>query len=218
MSSDYWLTNFIKDKLSTFQSIVNIETKKDNLLLLTRKEGIPLLVFTTSVENVDYAEITAIVTNEPNVNFIVNIKKEYKINGNTMNFLNSKKVSFGGMGDLMRYCNQKNNSLYEDKEYSFVRRGLEQHDKVSSLERLDNKRIQIERYSMQSFIAVMDNDYDLNAESVRSYKSRFGDFKVILSNNPNARITTDAYEVAKSINVDICTWGQFLGRINTFWN
>jgi hypothetical protein len=218
MHSDNWLTNFIKQKLSTFQSILKIETIEDNLVHLTRKEGSPFLTYTISLENVPFSDIKRIVSAESNINFIVNIKKHYKIDGDTIDFLNSKKISFGGMGDLMRYSNQDDNSLYEDKEYSFIRRGLEQHTAVSSFQRLDNKRIKINRYSMKDFIIVLDNDYDLNTESVRSYKSRFDTFEVILSNNPNARITTDAYALAKTMDIDICTWGEFLGKLKRFWN
>jgi hypothetical protein len=122
------------------------------------------------------------------------------------------------MGDLMRFTQEKSNSLYVDKEYAFVKRGLKQHKKVLDLERLDNKRILIKRLKMKDVIAVMNNDYDLGVESVRNTQEKFIDFKVLLSTNPNARITEDAEALARNLGIYICSWGKFLGKLNSFWN
>ena len=122
------------------------------------------------------------------------------------------------MGDVMRFANKENNSLQVDKEYEFVYRNLNQHNKVESIERLDNKRIKIRRIVLKDVIAVMNNDYELGAESVRSYKARFNDFKVMISTNPNARISTEARTVANSLDIEICVWRDLLGKLNTFWS
>jgi len=218
MYSDNWSGTFLKEKLSNFDKIQKIESKASNLFEVQRKKGESFFTFTMSLELIELNVIKEILEHNSNINFIVNIKKEYLISGSAIGYLNSKRVSFGGMGDIMRFSNQRDNSLYVDKEYSFVQRGLSQHTKVKSLELLDNKRIKIERYSMKEVISVMNNDYDLGSESVRSYKNRFKDFKVIICTNPNARVTSDAYSIANSLKIDICTWGDFLGKLNTFWN
>lgn len=217
MYSDNWSGTFLKEKLSNFDKIQKIGLIASNLLEVQRKKGKSFFTFTMSLKLIELNDIKEILENNSNLNFIVNIKKEYRISGSAISYLNSKSVSFGGMGDIMRFSNQRDNSLYVDKEYSFVQRGLSQHTKVKSLERLDNKRIKIERYSMKEVIAVMNNDYDLGSESVRSYKDRFKDFKVIICTNPNARVTSEADSIANSLKIDICAWGDLLGKLNTFW-
>jgi hypothetical protein len=218
MYNDNWSRKFLKEKLNDFDSIQTLKDEDDNLLEIERKKGESFLVFTMSSEFIGISHIKEIFNYNKNIKFIVNIKKDYKINGIAMKFLHTKKISFGGMGDLMRFTNQNENSLYIDKEFEFVNRGLNQHNKVKSIERLDNKRIKIERLILKDVIAVMNNDYELAAESVRSYKSRFNDFKVMISTNPNSRISTEAYSVAKTLNIDICKWGELLGKLNTSWS
>jgi hypothetical protein len=218
MYNDSWSSNFLKDKLKDFDSIKSITSSDSNLLKIERKKGESLLTFTMSLELIELNDIEEIVNYNNDIKFITNIKKEYKISGSAMIFLNSQRISFGGMGDFMRFANKENNSLQVDKEFEFVQRDLNQHNKVKSIERLDNKRIKIERIVLKDFIAVMNNDYELGAESVRSYKARFNDFKVMISTNPNSRISTEANTVAKSLNIDICKWGELLGKLNTFWS
>ncbi|WP_117885802.1 hypothetical protein [Aureibaculum luteum] len=218
MYNDNWSSKFLKDKLKEFDSIKTITASDSNLLKIERKKGESFLTFTMSLELIELNDIEEIVNYKSDIKFITNIKKEYKISGSAMNFLNNKRISFGGMGDLMRFANKENNSLQVDKEFEFVQRGLNQHNKVKSIERLDNKRIKIERIVLNDVIAVMNNDYELGTESVRSYKARFNDFKIMISTNPNARISTEANTVASSLSIDICTWGELLGKLNTFWN
>jgi hypothetical protein len=50
---------------------------------------------------------------------------------------------------------------------------------------------------------------------VRTACDRYGNFDVILLNNPNGRPTETAKEVADGIGVKILMWGQFLGRLNS---
>lgn len=218
MYSDNWTTKFMIEKLKDFDDIENITNIENNLSEITRKKGLPFKVFTISLEDVDYNTIEEIVNIYNDLNIIVNIKKGYKINGDAINFLHSKNVSFGGMGDLMRFSSQEDNSLTIDKEYDYISRGLRQHQQVESFERLDNKRVNIQRHSLSDVIAIMINDYEVSVESVRTAKDIYRDFKVIVKTNPNGRITTEAKLVAKSLKIEICTWGDFLGKLNTFWN
>ncbi|MBO2542915.1 hypothetical protein J0871_00665 [Salegentibacter sp. BDJ18] len=218
MYNDNWSANFVQEKLEEFDNVSSITVEDSNYIIIDRKEGPRFKVFSLSLEDINYAEIHEIVQGYPQVNFISNIKKSFKIDGESLHYLESSGISFGTMSDVMRFTRQKNNSLYLDKEYGFVKRGLKQHTKVLNLERLDNRRILIERLNMKDVIAVMNNDYDLGVESVRSTKAKFVDFKVILSTNPNARITEDAEAVAKDLGIYICSWGNFLGKLNSFWN
>lgn len=218
MYNDNWTAKFIKEKLAQHTNIESISIEDKNLVHISRKHGDSFLSFTMSLEYIDQNIITEIIEFNNNIDFIVNIKKEFNLSEESLDFLYSNKISFGGMGDFMRFANQDDNSFYTDQEFHFVSRGLEQHQKVVSIKRLDIKRIKIERENLKDVIIVMNNDYELNADSVRRFKDRFVEFKVMLSTNPNARASSDALEVAKSINIDLCDWGEFLGKLNTFWN
>ena len=46
----------------------------------------------------------------------------------------------------------------------------------------------------------------------------YKDFQIIVKTNPNGGITSEAKVIAGTLNIEICTWGDFLGKLNTFWN
>ena len=218
MSNSDWLNSFVKDKLPAYNSVERIESMDNDILQIKRKKGEDFKCFCISSENVSYNTIKDILDKYSEINFIANIKKDYFISGDAISVMNSAKISFGGFGDLISFSNQRDNSLFVEKEYQFVIRGLNQHDKIKKIERLDNKRIRVERYSMSEVIIVMNNDYDLNTESVRRTKEKYRDFKVILSTNPNVRVTSDAYSTAIFMDVDICKYAEFLRKVNILWN
>lgn len=217
MYSDNRSEDFLKNKLKDFDSAQEISSVSQNLINIKRKKGVEFSAFTMSLINIDYNTVKEICGSHPNISFIVNIKKQYNLSGEAMKYLSSRRISFGGLGDFMRFCNQKDNNEIEDKDFTFVARGLRQHDKVSSVERIDNRRLRINRIGLPEVVAIMINDYDITAESVRSAKDLYRDFRVVIKTNPNGQITNEAENVAASLNVDICKWGIFLGKLNSQW-
>ncbi len=218
MENNDWMNKFVVEKLPQYNSVETTDSLDNGYLLIKRKKGVDFKCFCISSEEVTYRMIKEILDKKLEIDFIVNIKKDYLISGAAMSLMDSNYISFGGFGDLIRFTNQRDNKLFVEKEYAFVIRGLKQHDKIKTIERLDNKRIRVERYSLSEVIIVMNNDYDLNTESVRRAKEKFKTFEVILATNPNVRITTDAYSTAKFMDVDICKYGEFLGKVNSLWN
>lgn len=218
MENNDWMSKFVMEKLPQYDSVKTTDSLDKGYLLIKRKKGDVFRCFCISSEEVTYEMIKEILDKKMKIDFIVNIKKDYLITGPAMSIMNVNYISFGSFGDLIRFSNQKDNELFVEKEYAFVSRGLKQHDKIKIIERLDNKRIRIERFSLSEVIIVMNNDYDLNTESVRRTKEKFKTFKVILATNPNVRITTDAHSTAKFMDVEICKYGEFLGKVSSLWN
>lgn len=193
---------------------VNIET--DNIINIQRKEGIPLRVATISSKVTSFITILEVVK-EHSFEFLLNIPKDAYTVGEIFEYLNSKQISYGGLGDLYRVLSEDKNWPYQPKEVSFILRGLEQHSKVSSVKRLDDRRYSIIRKNLPTVIIVALNDYDFNTESIRNGKQVFKTFDGILASNPNARITGSAESAAESLGVKIYTWGQLLGALNKIW-
>lgn len=195
-------------------SSVNVET--DNVINIQRKEGVPLKVAAIS-SKVTSSAIVLEVVKEHSFEFLLNIPKDAYTVGEIFEYLDSKQISYGGLGDLYRVLSENENWPYQPKEVSFIIRGLEQHSKVSSVKRLDDRRYSITRKNLPSVIVVALNDYDFNTESVRNGKQVYKTFDAILASNPNARITGAAASVAESLGIKIYTWGQLLGALNNIW-
>lgn len=216
MYSDNWSTKFMIDKIDS-HNINTIKQIEINFSEIIRKEGLPFNVFTISLDSIELSLVKKITDKYSNLEIIVNIKKEYKINADALTFLHSKNISFGGLGDLSRFAGQKDNAITIDKEYDYISRGLRQHRKVKSFERLDNKRLLIHRYLLKDVTAIFINDYEVSIESVRSSIDVYQNFQIIVKTNPNGRITNEANNLAKSLNIEICSWGDFLGKLNSQW-
>ncbi|SIN80251.1 hypothetical protein SAMN05421769_0106 [Chryseobacterium scophthalmum] len=205
------------EKLINFKSAKKINSIEQNLILVERKKGIDFTAFTLSMEKIELSALQEICNRFLTINFIVNIKKQHNIPWNAIEFLHNRNISFGTLGDFMRFCNNEDNEILLDKEFYFVSRALRQHTAVKSFKRLDNRRIEIERFGLPSIIAIMINEYDVTGESIRFARDLYGDFKVVIKTNPNGSITTQAHNINTQLDIECCTWGEFLGKLNSKW-
>jgi hypothetical protein len=205
---------FIINSLKKHSEVTNINYDSSNdWLIVNRKRGISFYLGVMSQKIINLSDIHENCLKR-GLNFLVNIPKEPYVHGNVLETLKLKEISFGGIGDLFRYINQEDNYPYVNPEVAFILRGISQHTEVSNIKRLDSRRYEIERYSHKTVIILALNDYDLSVESVRTGKELYKDFNVILSSNPNARVTSEALYLAKDLKIRILKFGQLLGYLN----
>jgi len=217
MYNDNWSKDFLIKKLKNFKPADKIDSIDQNLILVKRKNGIDFNAFTLSLEKIELVTLQEICNKFTNLNFIVNIKKQYEIPWNAVEYLHNMQITIGGVGDFMRFCNEEDNRILQDKEFHFVSRGLRQHKMVKEFKRLDNRRIEIVRNGLPTIISIMINEYDVTGESIRFARDLYGEFKVVIKTNPNGSITTQAHMVSKQLDVECCNWGDFLGKLNSRW-
>jgi hypothetical protein len=109
---------------------------------------------------------------------------------------------------------EENVREYTRREYEFVERGLNQHDRVSGLEREFDRVYLVHRHHLPPVRFVMLNEYELTGDHVRTARSRYGAFDVVLINNPNGKPTSGALAVAEDMGIEIFKWRELLGRLN----
>lgn len=114
----------------------------------------------------------------------------------------------------MSALSQKNVESFQKKEYSFVERGLNQHNRVNHFDRLFDRLIEIHRGDLPSVKIVLLNEYELTAEHIRHARDAYGEFSAVLRTNPNGGATSNAHLVAKELGAEIFQWGEFLSRLN----
>jgi hypothetical protein len=149
------------------------------------------------------------------IEIVANVPRESVWTGAAISFATARRVAFGAISDLMRAVSWEDVREYVRPEYSFVERGLSQHHRVTTFDREFDRVYIVHRNGLPSLRFVMLNEYELTADHVRTACDRYGNFDVILLNNPNGRPTETAKEVADGIGVKILMWGQFLGRLNS---
>lgn len=206
---------WIVSQLTTHDKVKSL-TMDNEIIVIQRKKGEELRVAVVSNEYLTTSDVQHLY-NSVDIGFLLNIQKDAYISGGVINSFEHRQIAVGGLGDLYRILNQEYNWPYQNPEIKFVQRGLEQHTKVSRLNRLDSRRFEIERQGLSTVTILVLNDYDLSVESVRSGKQVYKDYDAILASNPNVRISNEAYGVAKGMNVNIYKWAELLGKLNLKW-
>jgi hypothetical protein len=104
---------------------------------------------------------------------------------------------------------------FQPKETEFVERGLRQHDRISSFDRIHDRLYRISRDGLPDLTVAMLNEYELTSDHLRTARDRYGKFSVAVITNPNGRATSSAKDAAETMDVEILKWGPFYGRLNT---
>jgi hypothetical protein len=187
-----------------------------NTLRITRKKYGPFVAGIISVPIVTAESLQPLLDADSEIEIVVNVPKESLWTGTAIAAAAAQGVAFGGISDLMSAVsrNAENVREYTRREYEFVERGLNQHDRVSELEREFDRVYLVHRYHLPPLRFVMLNEYELTADHVRTAQSRYGTFDAVLVNNPNGNPTSGALEVAEDMGIGIFKWREFLGRLN----
>jgi len=207
-----WLKDIIKED----DNIESIDIINENLMHIKRNNSTILRITKSSLNEYFRRDIENILKGN-DVDFILHTVKEPFIDGSAFDYLDSKKKILGGFGDVIKVLGQDKNWPYLPKEVKFIKRGLEQHTKVSRVRRLDNKRYEISRYGLETVIIIALNDYDLGIDSIRSAAEEFDTFDAVLKSNPNGRITSSAVELIDTKNIKVLWWRELMGQLNLKW-
>lgn len=188
-------------------------TIENEVMDITRKNKNILRVSAIDLTYISLSEIKEHLEHT-DCDFILHINKNVLIEGTVYSYLEGLNKVIGDFGDLFRVAGNDYNFPYYNPEVFFILRGLKQHDKVLDVKRLDNQRYEIFRKNGKSIVIISLNDYDLGIESVRTAIDKFRAFDIVLSSNPNARVSSAAKSLADSLNFKILRWGELYKEIN----
>lgn len=185
--------------------------RSDSILRVSRERWPDFDVGILSERTVDAGEVEPFVGRS--VSMVINVPKYGVWTGRAIERLAEEEIAFGGVGDLMSATNQEDVRAYVSKEFRFVERGLQQHSRVTRLERIADRVFKVHRAGGIAVTVMVLNEYDLTGDHIRTALSRYGEFDVVLKSNPNGRITKGAYKVAQHLGVEAFKWGELLRHI-----
>lgn len=207
-------TGWVADIISKLEQVDEAVVTGPHTLRITRHKHAPFVAGVISVSAVTPEIVKPVLVADISIEILVNVPKESMWTGAAIAEATSRGVAFGGISDLMSVVSKEDVRRYVRSEYSFVERGLEQHDRVSGFDREFDRVYLVYRHDLPPLRFVMLNEYELTGDHVRTARDRYGAFDIVLLNNPNGKATTGAQEVAKAMGIGIFKWGQFLGRLN----
>lgn len=182
-----------------------------------RKNRPPFEVLVLSYPQVTDDVLNPLLAAAPPVSFVVNVPKDGVWVQSGIAAAHHHQCAFGGIAELMSAIYHKLDDVSEfvKKENAFVERGLLQHDRVSLFDQEYDRVYTVHRPGMKFLRVVLLNEYELTAEHVRTARTKYGPFDIVLMTNPNGTSTKDAKEAAKGMQIAILPWRQFLGRLGT---
>jgi hypothetical protein len=182
-----------------------------------RKDRTSFDVLVLSYPQVTDAILNPLLAAVPPVSFVVNVPKDGVWTQSGIAAARHHHCAFGGIAELMSaiYHKLEDISEFVKKENAFVERGLLQHDRVGHFDQECDRVYMVHRLGMESLRVVLLNEYELTVEHVRTARTKYGPFDIVLMTNPNGTSTKDAKETAKGMQIAILPWRQFLGRLGT---
>jgi len=208
---------WVADKIAKHDNVASVTILAPNKIHVRRKKWDDVTIAAMSAHRVDAGLVQSLLSNAGDIDFVVNIPKAAYVLGNTYELTAERNFAFGGFGDLLSALNSESPRTYVNSEFSFVLRSLRQHSKVWRVTRLDDRRLLVERNSLDSVVVLVLNDYELTADHVRNGIERYGKFQAIVCSNPNSRVTTAASLAADESHIRIVNWKEFLQQLNREW-
>lgn len=215
---DAWTGLWLVNKLEKHDNITTVSTVSSNRVRVKRDRGDEYEVATMALTYVNKPDLLDLLTLETGVSFVTNVSKNAYYHGSALELAENRRIVLGDLGDLFRAMGSGYPTSYINPDVKFILRGLRQHNRISSVKRLDDRRYQLERVGLDSVIVLALHDYDLSADSLRNGLEKYGQCDAILAANPNCRPTTLAEDAADSAGVRIYKWAELLGALNKSWS
>ena len=110
------------------------------------------------------------------VEIIANVPKESYWTGEALRLAHDNNIATGAYGDLLRVIGLQDVRAFQPKETEFVERGLRQHNRISSFERMHDRLYRVSRNGLPDLTVAMLNEYELTADHLRTARDRYGQF------------------------------------------
>jgi hypothetical protein len=211
-------TAWVADRIAETTDASSTKVTSPFTFRVNRKDRLPSFeVLVLSASRVTDDILDPLLEEARSASFVVNVPKNGIWTESGIATARNHDCAFGGIGELMSAIHQKLDdvSLFVKKENAFVERGLDQHDNVSHFDQEYDRVYTVHRPGMKSLRVVLLNEYELTAEHVRTARTSYGPFDIVLMTNPNGTPTKDALDTAKTMQVAILAWRQFLGRLGS---
>ncbi len=213
---DGWTAEWVKEKYKDTENAA-FEVEGTNVVIVRYRGGPEKRFATTSLSSLDVGEVEELLAETGDVHAIINIKNKPNLSKELIDYLETGGIPFGGMADFTELISidLADFSSYVNKEIRFIFTGLEQHDKVVHVERLDHNRLLLKRVGMLKDCIVYNcNEYDITADVIRQIISKRVELDAILFSNPNHKVSSQALTVIGSKALKTFSWADLLGALN----
>jgi hypothetical protein len=208
-----WTAQWTAEKLVTNPHVARITAIPNNRLRVERNNLPTITIATTSNAALDLDAVADLINDDPRPDFLVNLSRDQAPTWEAVQFANGRRVPIGRLGELTNAMALPDVRAYVDQETGFRERGIAQHSRVSSFDRTEVDRYTIHRVQLPPITCIFIADYEVNAETVRRARQRYGSANLLVAVNPNRQITDSARTTASELGYELLNWTEFLSRL-----
>lgn len=205
-----WVTTVMAAK----HGVVIVEQLSPRSIRVSREQYVPYVAGIISKHDVSPEDVGEVLAADPTIDIIVNVPAQGIWRGPAIMAAQAAGIAFGGMADLQSCIGWEDPRTYVKSEFLVIERGLRQHRRVVNIVREADRLFLIHRRGLIDVRVVALYEYELTAEHLRGARERYGHFDLVLISNPNGKPTQAAFDVAKTLGVEIHMFGKLLGRLN----
>ena len=151
---------------------------------------------------------------KPEMAMMIAIPRGARWSGAAMRWLQSERIAFGGVGDLLSAISYDDEmSTHRNKTFAFVDDGLRRHSRVEDLEWVDSKKVKVLLQNDVAITVALEDAYDITMSVARDAARTLGNFDVLLKTNPNGSITSSGAENVERLGFQTLKWGELFGYL-----
>lgn len=144
----------------------------------------------------------------PDMDFLCGYRKTCVWEGEAINFLETNSIGWGSAGTLSSALLSGEVNSAEHKEYTFSYRLIRQMNSIASIDREYDRVFTMTLNSGRIYRVGMLLEYELTADSIRTFWDRFGPIDFAWSINPNGGPTENSVEAGRSLGCEVGKWDR----------
>jgi hypothetical protein len=173
-------TEWVASNLRKAAHVTKVDVLAEQVLSVSRDKYPPYVAGIVSVKCVKVDDIIPLVESKFGVEIIVNVPKESYWTGEAIMLAQVNSIATGSYGDLLRVIDEEEVRAFQQKETTFIERGLRQHDRISNFKREHDRLYHISRDRLPDLKVAMLNEYELTAVVYESLANGMGNSRWLL--------------------------------------
>jgi len=203
---------WLRDTFADMDFVTEVEIEGASMVI-TRRDKPPAHLGFVRAPLLQGNEIDELMRIYPATEFAVNIPRDGHISQSALERADAHGIAVGRVKEAMSALHLEEPRSWVSPEYAFVSRGLLQHSRVRSIERLDDRRIRVVRNGLDDVVVFIGSEYQPSAETVRAALA-LGPFQIYSATNPNSQPTPEAIGVGEGAGVKVLRWGPTLAALH----
>lgn len=179
------MSNWIKS-LSTIENVAKIHNLRDLISIEFRDGRTDLIAYKNNKNSITVRALDFLIK-EKKFNFLLCFNEQYNLDSSCIELLKKSNISYGNANDFGKILRNSHVEIqnFITPETDYILNNLPNHDNVTSVELIANRKILIKRKKGRDINLVFLDEYELSNARITEIFQYYTPIDIILSTNPN---------------------------------